>query len=882
MHSETPETVYLKDYRPPDFSISAVELSFTLNEETTTVRSRLHLCRRAGLPADTPLVLDGEGLELLALVMDNERLADSAFRVDENYLTIFHAPENCILEIETRIRPQDNTKLEGLYRSSGNFCTQCEAEGFRRITYYLDRSDVLARFTTTIEADKSRYPVLLANGNLVASGDLPGNRHFATWHDPFPKPSYLFALVAGDLVRIADSFATRSGREVLLEIYVQAHNQDKCGHAMISLKKAMAWEEEVYGLEYDLDRYMIVAVDDFNMGAMENKGLNVFNSKYVLARPDTATDTDYENIEAVIAHEYFHNWTGNRVTCRDWFQLSLKEGLTVFRDQQFSADMGSHAVKRIDDVRLLRDTQFSEDAGPMAHPVRPESYIEINNFYTVTVYEKGAEIIRMLHTLLGSALFRAGVRRYLELHDGTAATTDDFVAAMAEVSGRDLSQFRRWYSQAGTPVLEAASVYDPEQRSFSLTLRQSCPPSPGQPVKEPFHLPVAIGLLAQDGRELALQLAGESAPAAASTRLLELTEPVQTFVFVNVPERPVLSLLRDFSAPVRLVCPVVADDLRVRLAHDPDPFNRWEAGQTLAMQQLQGLISACERGEELRAEPGFYLAFGQALQDVAGSDGAFGALLLTLPSEKFLADGMAIVDVDGVHQARQFLRRGLASSLREEFLQVYQASRVVTPYCYEPSLAGRRSLRNLCLAYLMALEDGQALELCQDQYRTADNMTDRMGALRPMAHSSMEEKEEMLADFHVRWQDDPLVLDKWFSLQATAPLPDTLSRVQRLMADPAFSIKNPNRVRALIGAFAAANPVCFHAASGAGYAFLGEQVLALDLINSQIAARLLGNFSRWRRFDASRQALMQAELERVAARPGLSRDVYEVACKSLA
>jgi len=882
MKTGKPHTIYRQDYRPPDFLISAVELFFALEEAATTVRSRLHIRRRPGQSADAPLVLDGDGQELVSLAMDGARLAVSAFLVDENHLTIFQVPDCFILELETRLYPQDNTKLEGLYRSSGNFCTQCEAEGFRRITCFLDRSDVLAPFTTTIEADQGLYPVLLANGNLVASGDLPGNRHFATWHDPFPKPCYLFALVAGDLVRLADSFTTRSGRQVLLEIYVQSHNRDKCGHAMTSLKKAMAWDEEVYGLEYDLDRYMIVAVDDFNMGAMENKGLNIFNSKYVLARPDTATDSDYENIEAVIAHEYFHNWTGNRVTCRDWFQLSLKEGLTVFRDQQFSGDMGSHAVKRIADVKILRDTQFSEDAGPMAHPVRPESYIEINNFYTVTVYEKGAELIRMLHTLLGDEFFHGGVRRYLELHDGTAATIDDFVAAMEEVSGRDLGQFRRWYSQAGTPVLEAETVYDRQQREFRLTLRQSCPPTPGQPTKEPFHLPVAVGLLARDGRDIPLQLAEESAPAAPSTRLLELTESAQTFVFVNIPEQPVVSLLRDFSAPVRLACPVFPDDLRLRLAHDSDPFNRWEAGQILANRQLAGLINAWQRGEELRVDQDFRTAFGQTLRDPALTELSFAALLLTLPSEKFLAEAMATVDVDAVHQARQLLRRRLADCFQAEFLEVYQGSQVVGPYRYDPALAGRRSLRNCCLDYLMALEDRPALALCLAQYQAADNMTDRMGALRPLAHGSLVEKEEMLADFYHCWQDDPLVLDKWFSLQATAPLPDTLDRVQRLMASPAFSIKNPNRVRALIGAFAAGNPICFHAASGAGYAFLAEQVLELDPINSQIAARLLGNFSRWRRFDTGRQTLMQAQLERVAARPGLSRDVYEVAAKSLA
>jgi len=876
----TPETVYLKDYRPCPFLVDEVELFVDLFADRALVRSRLH-CRRNPLagPGNAPLTLQGRDLLLLAIRLDGRILAAGEYGLAEESLTVAKVPDAFVLETESEIHPEKNTSLDGLYRSGGNFCTQCEAEGFRKITWFCDRPDVLARYTVTITADQASCPVLLANGNLQEKGLQAGGRHWARWRDPFPKPSYLFALVAGDLARIADTFVSRSGRRIALEIYVQAHNMDKCGHAMAALKKAMRWDEETFGLEYDLDQYMIVAVDDFNMGAMENKGLNVFNSKYVLARPETATDSDYEGIEAVIAHEYFHNWTGNRVTCRDWFQLSLKEGLTVFRDQQFTADMVSPAVKRIDDVRRLRQAQFPEDNGPMAHPVRPDSYIEINNFYTVTVYEKGAEVIRMLHTLLGRELFRQGLRLYLERHDGKAATTDDFVAALAEVSGRDLGQFRRWYSQAGTPRLAVAAHHDPEARTLALTLRQSCPATPGQPEKEPFHIPVALALLDSDGRQMALSCPDRQGEAIRG--LFELRQAEETILFHSVAARPVLSLLRNFSAPVILEHSCDDEELLFLLSHDQDPCNRWEAGQRLALRLMLRLAEDFAGNRPLVLAEEYIAALARLLGEAARGDQAFFALLLTLPTEEYLGEQMAVVDVEAIHAVRLFVRRALASSLRPLWEKMYEENRSREPYRYEPELAGRRALKNLALAALMSLEDDQAAELCLAQFRGADNMNDQLAAFTALCHSARPERQEAVASFYRQWREDSLVLDKWFSVQAGAPLPSTLAEVRGLLAHPAFQLKNPNKVRSLIGVFAAANPLCFHAGNGSGYEFVADQVLALDAINPQIAARLAIRLSRGHRYDAGRQNLMRAQLERILARPGLSRDVYEVAARSL-
>jgi aminopeptidase N len=879
MREAAPRTIRLEDYAPPDFLIDAVELDFDLAEDVTRVRARLTLRRNPERPASAPLVLDGQGLELLRVAIDGEALAPGRYQADEEHLTVADVPDAFTLETEVRIRPGENTALEGLYVSGPVLCTQCEAEGFRRITYYLDRPDVMARFTTTLTADRARYPVLLSNGNAVERAELPDGRHRVRWQDPFPKPCYLFALVAGDLVEVADTFTTRSGREVALRIYVEPQNADKCVHAMRSLQEAMRWDEEVFGREYDLDVYMIVAVDTFNMGAMENKGLNVFNSKYVLARPDTATDADFLGIQGVIAHEYFHNWTGNRVTCRDWFQLSLKEGLTVFRDQEFSADLGARAVKRIGDVRRLRTVQFAEDAGPMAHPVRPESYIEINNFYTPTVYEKGAEVIRMAHTLLGREGFRRGMDLYFARHDGQAVTIEDFLRAMEDANGADLGQFRLWYSQAGTPEVTVEDTYDPATRTCTLRLAQRVPPTPGQPEKRPMHVPIAMALLDPEGRELALRLEGE-AEAGPTTRVLSLREAEQTFRFVDVPAPPVPSLLRGFSAPVRLVTEASDERLAFLMAHDADPFARWEAAQQLATRTLLGLVADQQAGRPLACPPHLVAAFARVLETSA-ADPAIAAETLTLPSESYLADQSAVADPGAVHEAREGLRRALAEALREPLLAAYRANQDSGPYRVEPGAIGRRSLKNLCLAYLAEVDDPALKALAPAQYRGADNMTDTIGALAVLANHDSPERVEALDDFYRRWRQDPLVVDKWLALQASSRLPGTLGEVRRLLTHPAFDLRNPNRVRALIGAFAHGNPARFHAPDGAGYAFLADQVLALDPLNPQVAARLLGAMSRWRRLEPARQQLVRAELERVLGREGLSKDTYEVASKSL-
>ncbi|HEB95437.1 MAG TPA: aminopeptidase N [Sedimenticola thiotaurini] len=877
MLRDTPQPIHLKDYRPPEYLVDETRLEIRLGEEETLVRSRLLLRRNPARPdAGDTLRLDGERLELRRLALDGRELPEGAYEVDDGGLTVHRVPDRFELESEVAIRPQENTALEGLYRSGGLYCTQCEAEGFRRITWYPDRPDVMSRFTTTIEADRERCPVLLSNGNPVREESLPGGRHRVTWEDPFPKPCYLFALVAGDLRMVEDSFTTASGRQVALRIYVEPENLDKCGHAMRSLQQAMAWDERNYGREYDLDIYMIVAVNDFNMGAMENKGLNIFNAKYVLARPDSATDRDFQGIEGVIAHEYFHNWTGNRITCRDWFQLSLKEGLTVFRDQEFSADMGSRGVKRIEDVRLLRAHQFAEDAGPMAHPVRPDSYIEINNFYTVTVYEKGAEVVRMQHTLLGPERFRRGMDLYFRRFDGQAVTTDDFVQCMADAGGRDLEQFKRWYDQAGTPELTVSDHFDAAGGVYTLEVSQSCPPTPGQPEKLPFHIPLAVGLLDREsGAELALRLEGET-EETVGTRVLELREERQRFRFTGLHRRPVPSLLRGFSAPVKLRFDYSDDDLMFLMARDSDGFNRWDAAQLLAQRLLLRRVA----GEESPAEARYIEAFARALDDQE-ADQALLAEVLILPSESYLGDQMEEVDVDGIHAAREDLRRRLSEALRDRFLARYRACREQGPYRLTPADIGRRRLKNLCLDYLMQSPDAAIGALCRDQFQAQHNMTDVMAALSLIAGSDMAEREQLLQEFYRRWRHDPLVLDKWFTVQAVSKREDTLQRVESLLQHPDFSLTNPNRVRSLVGAFCSGNPVRFHDAGGAGYRFLADRVLELDPLNPQIASRLLRVMARWRRYDPARQSLMKGQLERILGHEGLSRDVYEIASRSL-
>ncbi|MCG6860915.1 MAG: aminopeptidase N [Chromatiaceae bacterium] len=878
MYRDTPRPVHLEDYRPPRFLIDRVDLHFDLDPETTRVEATLELRRNpAAVRGDDDLRLHGEMLELERVAIDGRDLTPVEYRLDAESLTLHRVPDRFRLETRVRINPTQNTALEGLYLSGGMLCTQCEAEGFRRITYFLDRPDVMARFSTSLSADKSRYPVLLANGNPVECRDLSDGRHLARWEDPFPKPSYLFALVAGDLRWVKDRYRTASGRDVELRIYVELENVDKCDHAVDSLKKAMRWDEETYGREYDLDVYNIVAVSHFNMGAMENKGLNIFNAKYVLARPDTATDADFQGIEGVIAHEYFHNWTGNRITCRDWFQLSLKEGFTVFRDQEFSADMGSRGVKRIEDVRALRARQFAEDSGPLAHPVRPESYIEINNFYTATVYEKGAEIVRMQANLLGSALFRKGTDLYFERHDGQAVTTEDFVRCMEHASGRDLAQFRRWYTQAGTPVLEISGEHDSASRTYSLRVRQHTPPTPGQAHKEPLYIPLAVGLLDSGGHDLLLRLEGEGAVPASGTRMLELREDEECFRFLDVPERPVPSLLRGFSAPVKVRFDYSDEELMFLMAHDSDGFNRWDAGQTLAQRILLRMVA--DPGAPV--PEGLLTAFHTALAD-SSTDRALLAAILTLPSESYIGDQMETVDVDGIHRAREDLKARIAAELRSDLLAVVSENRETGPFELTSESIGRRSLKNLCLDYLMSDEDGQARVLCQEQLSAHRNMTDVVAALRLLVDDGGAVGEEALAEYYERWKGDQLVLDKWFAIQATSKREDTLQRVRRLLSHPDYAITNPNRVRSLVGAFCMGNQHRFHAADGAGYRFLAERVLELDPVNPQIASRLLQAMVRWRRFDTARQGLMRAALERILEVENLSNDVYEVASKSLA
>ena len=874
------QTHFLKDYQPPAYLVDEIDLRIELHPSRTLVEGVLQMRRNPGAGTRSePLYLDGRQLELLDIELEGNPLAPDEYQLDDEGLTVPEVPDCFRLATRVVIDPEGNQALEGLYRSGGLFCTQCEAQGFRKITFYPDRPDVMARFNVTLVADPDSNPVLLANGNCTAADKLDDGRHYAVFRDPFPKPSYLFALVAGKLTAVRDSFTTCSGKIVNLEIFVEERNRYKCDHALASLKRAMRWDEEVYGLEYDLEEYKIVAVDDFNMGAMENKGLNIFNSKYVLADPETATDADYQAIEGVVGHEYFHNWTGNRVTCRDWFQLSLKEGLTVFRDQEFSADMGSRPVQRINEVRLLRNAQFPEDAGPMAHPVRPDSYVEINNFYTATVYHKGAEVIRMYRTLLGHEAFVRGVRLYLERFDGQAVTTDDFLACMAEAGGVDLAQFGRWYSQAGTPQLEVQGDYLAEEQVYRLTVRQSCPETPRQPDKQPFFIPLAVGLLDRNGRDQLIRLAGSAEPPA-TTVVLRVTETEQTFTLEGIASPPVPSLLRDFSAPVRLEYTAEQDHLAFLFAHDSDPFNRWEAGQRLARQLLLTTLQASRNGTAPQVAARFVGAFRTALTD-RGAEPALLSLTLTLPSEIELAEAMDVADPGAIHRARQDLRRKLAEELEAIFVDAMQQMTSREPYTVTAAEIGRRSLKNLCLGYLAMLRAEPFAEQCFRQFTEADNMTDRLAALTCLVHNRLPHWQEALAAFYYQYQDDPLVVDKWFTLQATAPGESTLGQVRELMEHPAFTLKNPNRVRSLIGAFAHANPAAFHVPTGEGYRLVADQVIALDAFNPQVGARLAGPLIRWRRLDRDRQELLRAQLERIRACEGLSRDVGEMVEKSL-
>ena len=880
MREASPQTIYLKDYTCPEYLIDAVELEFDLDEQDTLVRSKLSLRRNPQSEvSNAPLVLMGEELQLVSIALDSHLLAETDFALSAESLTIHQVPQDqaFVVSIKNRINPKANTALEGLYLSSSMLCTQCEAQGFRKITWFLDRPDVMTRFKTTLMADKSKYPVLLSNGNKIAQGDLDNNRHWVSWEDPFAKPCYLFALVAGQLESVADQFTTMSGRQIALEIFVEQHNVDKCDHAMQSLKNAMLWDEQTYGLEYDLDLYMIVAVDHFNMGAMENKGLNVFNTKFVLARPDTATDSDYEHIEGVIGHEYFHNWTGNRVTCRDWFQLSLKEGFTVFRDQEFSGDRTSRAVKRIEDVNALRTRQFAEDAGPLAHPIRPEAYIEINNFYTLTVYEKGAEVVRMLHTLLGADGFRKGCDLYFARHDGQAVTCEDFVAAMEAANGVELKQFRLWYSQAGTPVLNVSQKYDADSQTLQLSIQQSCPATPNQAQKLPMHIPVKLGLLAADGSAAEIVFNGQRSQEVT----LDVTEAEQSFSFENLPQQPVVSLLRGFSAPVSLKIQRSLEELAFLLRHDSDTFSRWEAGQQLASQVIFKLIDDLQNQRPLALDAVVVEAY-RSIVNSESSDLSYQALLLTLPEESYLSGQMAVIDVDAIYQARQFVRKTLAVQLQAEFKQLYLQHHRDESGCFTADAVGRRRLKNTCLSYLLSLETAENYQLASQQFASAGNMTDQMAALSVMVNSHHPAKAQALDGFYQQWQQEALVIDKWFALQATSSLPNTFATVQALMQHPAFDMKTPNRVRALVGAFTQANPLHFHAKSGDGYRFLADQVLVLNSLNPQIASRMVTGLAQWRRYDVARQLLMKQQLQRIVDTEDLSKDVYEIASKSLA
>ena len=883
MRAEDPRPIQLKDYAPPAFLVDDVKLDIELDPLATRVRATMTMRRNpAAKSTSASLVLDGQKLKLLGVKLNGETLSANAYQVDAESLRVHDLPDGAFtFETLTTCGPEANTQLLGLYLSNEIYCTQCEAEGFRRITYYPDRPDVMAVFTTRIVADEKVASVLLSNGNLTKSGKLPGGKHFAEWHDPHPKPAYLFALVAGNLAQVEDKFVTTSGRKVTLRIFVERGNEDRCAYAMDALKRSMRWDEEAYGREYDLDIFMIVAVSAFNMGAMENKGLNIFNDKYILARPDTATDTDYASIEAIIAHEYFHNWTGNRITCRDWFQLCLKEGLTVFRDQEFTSDMRSRPVKRISDVRLLRSHQFPEDQGPLAHPVRPDSYIEINNFYTATVYEKGAELCRMIHTLAGPKRFRKGMDLYFERHDGEAATVEDFLNALSDGAKLDLTQFRLWYAQAGTPEILTSGRYDAARETYTLKVSQVCAPTPGQKHKEPYHIPIAVGLVGPDGKDMVLQLDGEE-KAKGTTRVLNLTTRSETFRFRNVGERPVPSLLRGFTAPVTLTTNLKERDWVFLMGHDSDPFNRWEAAQRYATGLMVSMVQAIQTGGRMRKGD----AFAEMMRSLLKSkkfDPDFVAQMIQLPGEQTIAQIVREnVDVEAIHTAREHLRLSLAVACEKELRSAYDRCRIEGPYSPEAAHAGRRALRNICLSYLAILPSGGGVALANKHYADADNMTDQIAALGVLANIDCPERVVALASFYQQWKDDHLVMDKWLAIQATSSLPDTLANVYTLLQHPAFTIRNPNKVRALITSFATANQLRFHASDGAGYALVADKVLELDSLNPQVAARLLGAFKSWRQFEPKRRKQMSRHLTRIASVEGISRDVFEIATKTLA
>jgi len=873
MRTDTAQPIRLSDYRPPAFLVETVELTFRLEPRATRVLSALRLVRN-GEHAE-PLFLNGERLKPVSFAIDGRPLAEGDYAISADGVTIASVPDAFTLQTEVEIDPQGNTALEGLYMSAGRFCTQCEAEGFRKITWLPDRPDVLARYTVRVEADRAAYPRLLSNGNLVDSGDLGEGRHYAVWNDPFPKPCYLFALVAGELDELADSLVTMSGRTVELRIYVDPGQASRAEYAMDALKRSMKWDEEVYGREYDLDLFMIVAVRDFNFGAMENKGLNIFNSSLLLADPATATDLDYERIEAVVAHEYFHNWTGNRITCRDWFQLCVKEGLTVFRDQGFSGDMRGQAVQRIKEVRTLRARQFPEDQGPLAHPARPSSYLKIDNFYTATVYEKGAEIIRMLKTLVGAEDFRRGMDLYFDRHDGRAVTVEEFVGCFAEVTGRDLSGFFNWYAQAGTPEVRIESDWNAETGTLDLTLAQTTLPTPGQPDKECVPIPIRLGLLDEEGRVQRFVPPGGGEPVEETVLVLDQAQA--TVRLEGVARAPVLSALRGFSAPVKLSTDAPEEHRFVRLASDPDLFNRWEAGQNLARDLI---LNRAAGNPDEQDEARFAAAVGRALNDQSSNE-AFKALLLTLPSEQDLAQVMNPADPAAIHEARETLRRRLAGDLRADLERLHDGLEDRGPFSPDSAGAGRRALRNAALTVLAAEPTAETAARARAHFAGSTNMTDAMGGLSALMQIGGEPFEQALAEFHERWKAEPLVLDKWFAVQALSPAEDALGRVLGLTAHPAFDPRNPNRLRALVQNFSQGNPYRFHSPDGSGYRFLADQILMADGFNPMVAARLIEPLGGWRRYRRDLGALMREQLRRIASSPNLSKNVLELATKSL-
>ena len=876
MKEATPRTIYLKDYKKPAYLIPELYLDFIINDDYTTVKSKLTVEANYDEKLVQPLILNGEKVELVSVKIDGEAIDASDYQVTEDQLTVNPNVKNFTLEIETKIEPQNNKALEGLYQSGDIFCTQNEPEGFRKITYFLDRSDVMSVYTTRVEAEKSKYPVLLSNGNKTDEGDLDDGRHFVIWNDPFKKPSYLFALVAGDLALVEDSYTTVSGKDVKLEIFVDHGNEDRSQHALDSLKKAMKWDEDVFGLEYDLDIYMIVAVDAFNMGAMENKGLNIFNTSCALANTKTATDSNFQTIEAIIAHEYFHNWTGNRVTCRDWFQLTLKEGLTVFRDQEFSMDMTSRTVKRIEEVNYLRNSQFTEDSGPTAHPIKPASYIEINNFYTPTVYRKGAEVIRMIHTLIGKENFRKGMDKYFELHDGQAVTTEDFVNAMELGSGRDLTHFKNWYCQAGTPRLDVASSYNESTKEFTLNVKQWCPATPECSEKKPFHMPLRLGLLDSQGNDMPLSLKEGSLLRGEA---LELTKAEESFVFTGIDEKPVPSLLRTFCAPVILNYEYSNEELAFLLANDNDEFNRYEAGQRLATIELESLIDAMKSGEEFSVNDKVLDAFGKLIKDDS-VDVSFKAEALILPSVTTLVERMDVCDYEAAFTAREALRNAIALRFESDLHNIYKSTDIKAEYNVDPKEVGRRRMKNTALAYLTSLGTNEHISLAASQFGKSDNMTDEIAALSVLSDFDNETANKAVEQFYENWKDDVLVMNKWFAVLASSKRPGILAKVKELESSPAYDNQNPNKIRSLIGAYA--GNVQFHAANGEGYEFLADKIIEIDKFNPSMSAGLSKCFRKYAKMDEGRKTLMKEHIERVLAVSDISKDAYEILSKTLA